>query len=160
MTSGIHPTSAHTVLPLFDFLPYPISHHRSLSPGNSLSVQWLGFCVFTPEGLGSIPSRGLRSHKSKKKKRIYSVLLLMLCPHRSHYIHLSFLRSLGAPEGRLKSQREFYLPVKPLLLSAWNLTQYRHLVTDCKIEIGGAITCTVLCIGSKLYAQQLCMLLC
>ena len=62
-------TSAHTVVPLFDFLPYPISHHRSLSPGNSLAVQWLGFCVFTPEGLGSIPSQGLRSHKSKKKKK-------------------------------------------------------------------------------------------
>ena len=141
-------TSAHTVVPLFDFLPYPISHHRSLSPGNSLAVQWLGFCVFTPEGLGSIPSQGLRSHKSKKKKkeeerrrrRIYSVLLLMLCPHRSHYIHLSFLRSLWAPEGRLKNQRGFYLPVKPLLLSAWNLAQYRYLVTDCKIETGGAFT--------------------
>ena len=33
--------------------------------GNSLVVQWLGLCIFTAEGPGSIPGlvRELRSHK-------------------------------------------------------------------------------------------------
>ena len=40
--------------------------------GNSLVVQWLGFCVFTAEGMGSIHGQELRSCKphgmAKKKK--------------------------------------------------------------------------------------------
>ena len=28
--------------------------------GNSLAVQWLGFCTFTAEGVGSIPGQGIK----------------------------------------------------------------------------------------------------
>ena len=37
--------------------------------GNSLEAQWLGLSVLTAMGLGLIPVRELRSHKSKKKKK-------------------------------------------------------------------------------------------
>ena len=33
----------------------PFKNHP---PGNSLAVQWLGVCIFTAEGRGSIPGRG------------------------------------------------------------------------------------------------------
>ena len=40
--------------------------------GNSLAVQWLGLCVFTAEGWGSIPGRGTKipqaTCSSQKKK--------------------------------------------------------------------------------------------
>ena len=37
--------------------------------GNSLAVQWLGFCVFTAEGAGSIPGRGTKIPQKRKKER-------------------------------------------------------------------------------------------
>ena len=33
---------------------------KSLSPGNSLAVQWLGLCAFTAAGLDSIPGQGTK----------------------------------------------------------------------------------------------------
>ena len=46
--------------------------------GNSLAVQWLGLCAFTPEGPDSIPGQKLRVHKPccmSKKKKIGTFLL-------------------------------------------------------------------------------------
>ena len=50
---------------------------------NSLAVQWLGFCAFTVEGMGSIPVQGPRipqtslygKNRKKKKFSTESVLL-------------------------------------------------------------------------------------
>ena len=43
------------------------------SLGNSLAVQWLGFLTSTAEGMGSIPSQGIKILKAiqpKKKKKV------------------------------------------------------------------------------------------
>ena len=42
-------------------------------PENSLVLQWLGFCTFTAEGIGSTPGQGTKipqasRHDQKKKK--------------------------------------------------------------------------------------------
>ena len=55
-----------------------------LSAGNSLVVQWLGFCAFIAEGAGSIPGWGTKSpqgvqcgpKKKKKKKKEENLVLL------------------------------------------------------------------------------------
>ena len=56
----------------------PLPHHSvtKISPGNSLVVQWVGLCILTTEGSGSIPGWGPNiphavghGHKKKKKKR-------------------------------------------------------------------------------------------
>ena len=38
----------------------PLPHHSvtKISPGNSLVVQWVGLCILTTEGSGSIPGWG------------------------------------------------------------------------------------------------------
>ena len=54
-----------------------------LSAGNSLVVQWLGFCAFIAEGSGSLPGRGTKipqgvqcGQKKKKKKKEENLVLL------------------------------------------------------------------------------------
>ena len=47
--------------------------------GNSLVVQWLGFCAFTAEGPGSIPGRGTKIPQATwrgGKKKILSTSIL------------------------------------------------------------------------------------
>ena len=57
---------------LFFFLPDFKSLHcftiRYNAVGNSLAVQWLGFCTFTAEGMGSIPGRGTKVLQAKWPK--------------------------------------------------------------------------------------------
>ena len=57
-------------------IPYDITytwHLKYDTYGNSLTVQWLGLCAFTAEGLGSISGRGTKIPQAvwygKKKKK-------------------------------------------------------------------------------------------
>ena len=56
---------------------------RNTKGGNSLAVQWLGLCVFTAEGPGSIPGRGSKIPKamqgSQKKKKFIQVNKNFIC---------------------------------------------------------------------------------
>ena len=42
---------------------------RNTKGGNSLAVQWLGLCVFTAEGPGSIPGRGSKIPKAARQEK-------------------------------------------------------------------------------------------
>ena len=46
---------------MFSFLCSSIEEHEKIR--NYLRGQWLGFCAFTAEGLGSIPGKELRTHE-------------------------------------------------------------------------------------------------
>ena len=50
--------------------------------GNSLVVQWLGFCAFTAEGPGSIPGQGTSGAAKKRKKSVYKIFGIT-CPTSS-----------------------------------------------------------------------------
>ena len=59
-------------------MPYKVHFNKTAfrngRKGNSLVVQWLGLRVFTAEGLGSVPVRGIKipqgaGHSPKKKKK-------------------------------------------------------------------------------------------
>ena len=63
-----------TLYLLFLFFSLLILKAFTISPldimlwGNSLAVQWLGFCTFTAEGMGSIPGRGTKVLQAKWPK--------------------------------------------------------------------------------------------
>ena len=55
---------------------YLFTHHQNGDKlGTSLVIQWLGFCTFTTEGLGSIPGQETKYLQlqgiAKKKKDMY-----------------------------------------------------------------------------------------
>ena len=46
--------------------------------GISLAVQWLGFCTFTVEGVGSIPGCGTKILQAVQRGQIYIYFLVNL----------------------------------------------------------------------------------
>ena len=72
----LQPFKVYYIIMPSSYIHLDIEHQQILWSGEFLEAQWLGLCIFTAEGTGSIPGQGTKSPqapvqpKEKKKKNL------------------------------------------------------------------------------------------
>ena len=59
--------------------------YKMVKMGNSLAVQWLGFCTFTAEGMGSIPGKGIKIPQWQGQKYVLNGKYISMGLPRQEY---------------------------------------------------------------------------